>query len=91
VTTSFKRTVSLSRNRCLNTASSLFGATVNIAYSVNIPLIKPTINIAIPSKLRWRASLRRAREVNVGAAFSGNSDFRSLHQSRWRKTGSFYK
>lgn len=81
----------LSRNRCLNIASSLFGATVNIAYSVNIPLIKPTINIAIPGKLRRRASLRRAREVNVGAALGGNSDFGSLHQSRRRGTGWLYK
>lgn len=65
--------------------------TVNIAYSVNIPLIKPTINIAIPGKLWRRASLCRAREVNIGAAFGGNSDLRSLHQSRRRGTGWVYK
>lgn len=79
----------LSSNRCLSITGRLFGATVNTAYSVNIPLIKPTINIAIPGKLRRWASLRRAREVNVGAALGRNSDLRPLHQSRWRGTGWF--
>lgn len=63
--------------------------TVGLDYTVNNPLIKPTVNIAIPGKLRGRASLGRASEVDVRATLRGDGDLRSLHQPRWHRSTGF--